>query len=70
MPKIESVSGSISQRHGSADPGPDPHQNVMDPLHWCLRIQDCASGLKIHKIENFFDSDFGICVISLLVMHK
>jgi hypothetical protein len=26
--KIER-SGSISQRHGSADP--DPHQNVMDP---------------------------------------
>ncbi len=22
-----------SQRHGSADP--DPHQNVMDPPHWC-----------------------------------
>jgi hypothetical protein len=26
-----SASGSISQRHGSADP--DPHQNVMDPEH-------------------------------------
>ncbi len=26
--------------------------------------------LKVHKNENFFDSDFGICVISLLVMHK
>jgi hypothetical protein len=26
--------------------------------------------LKVHKIENFFDSDFGICVISLLFMHK
>jgi hypothetical protein len=26
--------------------------------------------LKVHKIENFFDSDFGICVISLLVVHK
>jgi hypothetical protein len=24
-------SGSICQRHGSADP--DPHQNVMDPEH-------------------------------------
>jgi hypothetical protein len=23
--------GSISQRHGSADPDPDPLQNVMDP---------------------------------------
>jgi hypothetical protein len=29
-------SGSISQRHGSADPDPDPDppQNVMDPQHW------------------------------------
>jgi hypothetical protein len=26
--------GSISQRHGSADPDPDPHQNVMDLEHW------------------------------------
>jgi hypothetical protein len=26
--------------------------------------------LKVHKIENFFDSDFGICVISLLVRSK
>jgi hypothetical protein len=26
--------------------------------------------LKVHKIENFFDSEFGICVISLLLMHK
>ncbi len=26
--------------------------------------------LNVHKIENFFDSDFGICIISLLVMSK
>jgi hypothetical protein len=26
--------------------------------------------LKVHKIENFFDSDFGICLISLLVKLK
>ncbi len=25
--------------------------------------------LKVHKIENFFDFDFGICVISLLVTY-
>jgi hypothetical protein len=31
--KIEGYgSGSISQRHGSADL--DPHQNVMNPQHW------------------------------------
>jgi hypothetical protein len=33
--KIEgSGPGSISPRHGSADPDPDPRQNVMDPQHW------------------------------------
>jgi hypothetical protein len=26
--------------------------------------------LKVHKIENFFGSDFEFCVISLLVMLK
>jgi hypothetical protein len=26
-------SGFISQMPGSADPDPDPHQNVMDPQH-------------------------------------
>jgi hypothetical protein len=26
--------------------------------------------LKVHKIENFFGSDFKFCVISLLVMLK
>jgi hypothetical protein len=41
-------SGSISQRHGSADP--DPYQNVMDPQH-CLEshLLPCAvvcSGLS------------------------
>jgi hypothetical protein len=42
--KIEgsgSASGSISQRHGSADP--DPHQNVMDPYHW-LKLLFLPSG--------------------------
>jgi hypothetical protein len=36
MTKI-SGSGSISQRHGSADPDPDPdpHQNDMNPQHCC-----------------------------------
>jgi hypothetical protein len=34
MTKIAgSESRSISQRHGSADPDPDPAQNVMDPQH-------------------------------------
>ncbi len=38
MMKIEgSASGSISQRHGSAESEPDPHKNVMDPQHWSLQ---------------------------------
>jgi hypothetical protein len=36
MAGFRSESGSISQRHRSADPDPDPHQNVMDPQHWLL----------------------------------
>jgi hypothetical protein len=34
-----SASGSIGQRHGSADPDPDPdpHQNAMDSQH-CLPL--------------------------------
>jgi hypothetical protein len=29
-------SGSVSQRHESADPDPDPYQTVMDPQH-CIK---------------------------------
>jgi hypothetical protein len=36
-------SGSISQRHGSADPDPSHHQNVMDPQHWFLMPLLCNS---------------------------
>jgi hypothetical protein len=35
------IAGSISQRHGSADPDPDPPQNVMDPQH-CLNLVLCT----------------------------
>ncbi len=37
------------------------HENLSPPLY---------STLKVHKIENFFGSDFEFCVISLLVMLK
>jgi hypothetical protein len=38
----------------------------------CCQIIGCAAHicLKVHKIENFFGSDFEFCVISLLVMLK
>jgi hypothetical protein len=32
-----SGSGSISQRHGSVYPDPDPHQNVMNPEHCTIQ---------------------------------
>jgi hypothetical protein len=52
MTKITgSGSGSISQRHGSADLDPDPHQNVMDPQHCFLAWSDPDSG--------FINSDSG-----------
>ena len=60
MTKI-AVSGSISQRHGSADPDPDPDppQNVMDPQHcWYLfaeaHVEDLALGGEEgapHRVE-------------------
>ncbi len=31
--RIRTRIGSVCQRHGSADPDPDPHHNVMDPQH-------------------------------------
>ncbi len=40
--KVEG-SGSISQRHGSADP--DPQQNVIDPQH--CEIEKLGSGISI-----------------------
>jgi hypothetical protein len=45
-----SASGSISQRHGSADPdpGPDPHQNVMDPQH-CSRVSEIFSKMVTNE---------------------
>jgi hypothetical protein len=39
-------------------------------VHICGRSGNLTNYLKVHKIENFFDSNFGICVFSLLVMSK
>jgi hypothetical protein len=47
---------------------PEP---IKTPLtEGMLTTVGTPAALKVHKIENFFDSDFGICVISLLVMSK
>ncbi len=46
-------SGSISQRHGSADP--DPQQNAMDPQHWLCPLKkkrtapQLAPFTKVHE---------------------
>jgi hypothetical protein len=34
-----SGSGSICQRHGFADPDPDPHKIVMDQQHWLRTVK-------------------------------
>jgi hypothetical protein len=55
--KIEgsgSASGSISQRHGSADPDPDPHRNVMDPQH-CLLIVSVATVTLINSAPPLYN---------------
>jgi hypothetical protein len=43
-------SGFISQRHGSADPDPDPHQNVTDPQQWSLGTNSQFFFLYLFKI--------------------
>ncbi len=48
----------------------EPKRNLMIKLNMKNLCFFITLVLKVHKIENFFDSDFGICVISLLVMSK
>jgi hypothetical protein len=44
-------SGSISQRHGSADPDPDPHQNVMDPVGMPLMGMPPMATMQPHQLQ-------------------
>jgi hypothetical protein len=68
MTKIaESESGSICQRPGSADPDPDPRQNVMDLQH-CYKTYDPRRQKKVGKAWHetllspiFSPVDFSIC---------
>jgi hypothetical protein len=54
--------GSISQRHGSGDPDPDPHQNVMDPEHyWKLRPNP-----KSPRQGDKVDSGIGLPMVNVL----
>jgi hypothetical protein len=47
-----SETGSISQRHGSAVPDPDQHQNVMDPQHWFFVF--FSTGRSVTELMYFF----------------
>ncbi len=57
-----SESGSISQRHGYAepDPDPDPNQNVMDPQH-CLHPIMFLIIYTAHPIEQCSESGSVSC---------
>jgi hypothetical protein len=45
-------SGSISQRHGSSDPDPDPPQNVMDPQHYHKHYRIFQIEYSYHKLSH------------------
>jgi hypothetical protein len=45
-------------------------QTISNLGHAALLRRRELPPLKVHKIENFFGSDFEFCVISLLVMLK
>jgi hypothetical protein len=52
-------SGSICQRHGSADPGPYPHQKLMDPENCFIQkifFQICVGGAA----EAWIPRDYGV----------
>jgi hypothetical protein len=62
--KIEgSASGSISQRHGSADP--DPHQNVMDSQHCFEGTKAFLNGRKPSLFVNFDQFPFSWILIRI-----
>jgi hypothetical protein len=70
-------SGSIGQRHGSADPDPDPdtHQNAMDPQHclsrwsateWSLCYQENGRLSSCLQWTDLSDWSLLFCWISVL----
>jgi hypothetical protein len=64
--KIEgsgSASGSICQRHGSADQDQDPHKKVMDPQHFFKGL--CNEMNNILEGPNSQISNLCICADGL-----
>ncbi len=45
-----SESESISQKHGSAGPDPDPYQNVMDPQYWLAALDTVSVFIKKKQV--------------------
>jgi hypothetical protein len=59
----ESGSGSISQRHGSADP--HPPQNVMDPQHCFFYSPIVSSSFQRASVQPY---DVELLVINITVL--
>jgi hypothetical protein len=51
------IAGSISHWHGSADPDPDPHQNVMDPQHGGKKLKYKHEGSVVDLCQFGKDPD-------------
>jgi hypothetical protein len=69
-PTPSTHTGAGTGASGSPAPAPDilrmcDRMATTEHLFW---YRD--TGLKVHKIENFFGFDFEFCTISMLVMHK
>ncbi len=58
----ESGSGSISQRHGSADP--DPHQNVMDPELCVKSMVACREKFGRPGVLRWCSSDVALSTVA------
>jgi hypothetical protein len=65
MTKIAGTGSESGPISGSADPDPDPHQNVMDPQH-CFqdKIANIAKSVDAVKMENNNMSEFSLKFIS------
>jgi hypothetical protein len=70
----ESGSGSISQRHGSADPDTDPHQIFMYPQHWFRQYYTVQFELSplVEKCEQSLVSSVSVsnCISFYATAHR
>jgi hypothetical protein len=68
MAESGSESGSISQRHGSADPDPDPDppQNVMDPQHCFLSRVHLSTSFEDFFLLSAVNSRYYLLIFGLI----